>query len=436
MNRTAITRTLALAAVATIVLYVATLATAEGRAARVGHIPNGDVFSCGTCHDGGPPARNPFGAAIEGGFLDGGVVQWGPALAGLDSDGDGYDNGVELGDAAGAWTSANPDPTATVSNPGDSGSPACGNGIVDNPLGEEQCDGADLADETCESLELPAGTLACDADCLFNIEGCFATAECGNGIVEEGEDCDGGELAGADCLSLGFDGGDLTCRLDCKYDTTACTRDTPADCGNGVAEGEELCDGDDLQGSDCAQFGFARGDLACDPTCNYDISGCTDDVAAACGDGVVDASEDCDGEELAGADCASQGFPGGDLACAADCKFDTAGCTAPPEPDVGGGDEDAGAMAEDAGAPGADVPAGEPDAGAVDETYVPPAGDANAPGGGGSSDLSPATDAGATGGGGSGEGGDCSATLRGAPSALSLLPLLLAGALAWRRRRA
>jgi len=35
---------------------------------------------------------------------------WGPELAALDSDGDGRSNGDELLDAAGGWTSGDPDP--------------------------------------------------------------------------------------------------------------------------------------------------------------------------------------------------------------------------------------------------------------------------------------------------------------------------------------
>lgn len=62
---------------------------------------------CITCHnnaDGGQgcttfPCLNPFGTA----FGDGGHV-WSPALAMLDSDGDGFSNGQELQDPAGTWT--------------------------------------------------------------------------------------------------------------------------------------------------------------------------------------------------------------------------------------------------------------------------------------------------------------------------------------------
>ncbi|HEY3352764.1 MAG TPA: hypothetical protein VGQ83_05920 [Polyangia bacterium] len=46
---------------------------------------------------------------------------------------------------------------------------------------------------------------------------------------------------------------------------------------------------------------------------------------ARCGDGHLDPGEPCDGVLLGGATCASLGYVGGALACAA-CRFDTSGC--------------------------------------------------------------------------------------------------------------
>jgi hypothetical protein len=46
-----------------------------------------------------------------------------------------------------------------------------------------------------------------------------------------------------------------------------------------------------------------------------------------CGDDAIDPGESCDGSDLAGEDCATQGFDGGALACNDDCLgFDAAGC--------------------------------------------------------------------------------------------------------------
>lgn len=58
-------------------------------------------------------------------------------------------------------------------------------------------------------------------------------------------------------------------------------------------------------------------------------SGTTTTTATTCGNGVLDADmrEACDGSDLGGVDCTKLGFPGGTLACTADCKLDVSGCT-------------------------------------------------------------------------------------------------------------
>ncbi len=50
-------------------------------------------------------------------------------------------------------------------------------------------------------------------------------------------------------------------------------------------------------------------------------------TALLCGNGAIDAGEDCDGAELGGATCVSIGFPGGALGCNAACHFDTGACS-------------------------------------------------------------------------------------------------------------
>jgi len=47
-------------------------------------------------------------------------------------------------------------------------------------------------------------------------------------------------------------------------------------CGNDVIEGDELCDGSDLGGETCSSQGLGRGRLAGLPDCSgFDPSGCT-----------------------------------------------------------------------------------------------------------------------------------------------------------------
>ena len=85
----------------------------------------GDAI-CASCHTytGGGGPLNAFGVTIKSGFLSqagySGNVVWGPSLALLDSDRDGFTNGMELGDPTGAWRVGDPAPgrVLSLSNPG------------------------------------------------------------------------------------------------------------------------------------------------------------------------------------------------------------------------------------------------------------------------------------------------------------------------------
>ncbi len=55
--------------------------------------------------------------------------------------------------------------------------------------------------------------------------------------------------------------------------------------------------------------------------------GCMCAPASACGDGMRDGAEQCDGADLGGSTCASLGYNnGGTLACTAGCGYDASGC--------------------------------------------------------------------------------------------------------------
>lgn len=76
-------------------------------------------------------------------------------------------------------------------------------------------------------------------------------------------------------------------------DTTAGADSTsggPADtgpvgnCGNGVIDAGEQCDGPDLQGFDCQSLGLNSGTLACDPMmCTFDTSMCSSTTGGTSG---------------------------------------------------------------------------------------------------------------------------------------------------------
>ena len=65
---------------------------------------------------------------------------------------------------------------------------------------------------------------------------------CGNGAVDPGEDCDGADLGGKSCPDFGFDNGDLTCTLECTVETTTCS---------GVEQCQDAKDNDGDQLLDC-----------------------------------------------------------------------------------------------------------------------------------------------------------------------------------------
>jgi hypothetical protein len=45
---------------------------------------------------------------------------------------------------------------------------------------------------------------------------------CGDNIVEGQEDCEGSDLNGKSCTSIGYGGGDLKCDIACSFDTFSC----------------------------------------------------------------------------------------------------------------------------------------------------------------------------------------------------------------------
>ena len=46
-------------------------------------------------------------------------------------------------------------------------------------------------------------------------------------------------------------------------------------------------------------------------------------ITGQCGDGVIQSDESCDGSNLNGKTCSTQGFSGGTLSCNSNCTFNT-----------------------------------------------------------------------------------------------------------------
>lgn len=140
--------------------------------------------------------------------------------------------------------------------------------------------------------------------------------ECGDGRVQAGEECDLGVECGAGqrcskhCVcEAAVVGGTTTTTV-----TTNTTLPPGSQCGNGLADLPEACDGADLSDQTCGSRGFPEGGcLGCNTACDgYDATGCF-----WCGDGTKEGPEECDGNDFgpAGKACTGPGEHGGTLVC-------------------------------------------------------------------------------------------------------------------------
>lgn len=271
------------AAVAALVLTLVA-SSAFARSFRVDQTPGAD-FACDLCHLPTGGGLNDFGFDSFQ-FVDNGNVVW-ANLAPVDSDGDGYTNGEELGDPDGTWVPGDPIPGGQT-DPNDRDDTLCGNGELD---GDEECEGSDTT-MTCADINSGVGELSCNpATCTFDTSECGA---CGDDIVQSPrEECDGDSLADATCEALGFTGGTLSCAANCQLETDACEGEStsgggddgggsgttpgtgPGFCGDGLRNNGEACEGGDLGGATCGSLGLGTGVLHCDFSCEYDTMSCS-----------------------------------------------------------------------------------------------------------------------------------------------------------------
>jgi uncharacterized protein (TIGR03382 family) len=309
----------------------------EARTFRSAQIPNGSLLSCNSCHtSGGGTPLNPFGATVESSFLAPGnvgsaAVQWGPALAALDSDGDGVTNGAELGDPEGTWRPGSPNPTLTT------------------PTfpGFDSCADVTAARENCTAC---GGSASRPQKCA---------TQCGDGVVyaEAGESCDGDDFAGESCASLGFTDGSLRCNTDCSIDSSGCSSvaDEPGDTDDVGTDTDDVAPDTDDVAPDTDDVAPDTDDVAPDtddvapdtddvaPDTD-DVAPDTDDVAPDSDDvapdsddvgadtGVTDGGGDATGDASVGDDTAASGDATGGGGKGGDdsgCSAASAGATAP-----------------------------------------------------------------------------------------------------------
>ncbi|MBX7084407.1 MAG: hypothetical protein K1X88_34695 [Nannocystaceae bacterium] len=185
----------------------------------------------------------------------------------------GDDASAEAGatsDGGGSSTAA-PGDSSGGASVGESGNPTCGDGVRDP---DEACDGMDFGGDDCSAYGFDEGVLACDEECHAITDAC---STCGDGEVSLGEACEVGDFGGATCQSMGYGGGALLCEADCKsIGTDGCTA-LPS-CGDGVRNGGEQCDGNDVGAATCVSQGFDLGNIGCTAACTLDVTGCMDDL--------------------------------------------------------------------------------------------------------------------------------------------------------------
>jgi len=167
-----------------------------------------------------------------------------------------------------------------------------------NPCGSDGsscCPGLECKNDKCikESFQ-----------CKENGESCGGSNEC----------CPGLECEGGQCKEPS---------VDCKWQKE--------DCGGGSCDSEEreyICGPEGCQEGECSD---RETKCMTDAVCK--------EVSLSCNpNGMIEGAEQCDGEELGGENCESLGYSGGDLSCSSFCTFDTSDCEREDGGGGGGGD--------------------------------------------------------------------------------------------------
>jgi len=130
-------------------------------------------------------------------------------------------------------------------------------------------------------------------------------------------------IAGLPCTVRGAAG-----TIEIGYDansvvTVRCVVGPPATCGNGALEAPEECDdANTTSGDGCSSTCQTEAGYVCVGQPSVCSSG------QVCGDNLAEGPEVCDGTDLRGQSCLSLGFSGGTLQCATGCtNYNTSTCT-------------------------------------------------------------------------------------------------------------
>jgi len=148
----------------------------------------------------------------------------------------------------------------------------CGDGVLQGEY--EDCEPGIALVADCVSLGYYGGVLSCSPECRYELASCIGVGSCGDGLWQSAfEDCDGELLGGNTCVGLGYHGGTLACSAECSWDLVSCA--AVGRCGDGLRQDPfEQCDGIDLGPATCQTSGYDYGTLACGADCLFDLSDC------------------------------------------------------------------------------------------------------------------------------------------------------------------
>jgi hypothetical protein len=216
-------------------------------------------------------------------------------------------------------------------------SEVCGNGSIAGPEvcdGDVFAPGV-----SCRSLGYQDGILKCAGNCLaYDTSSCTGMSSCGDGVVDGQEKCEGTHWASSapTCAWVHLGAGNVRCNDKCQFDFSSC--ETADLCAALNWYTDATCDPCELWGghADPACAGCIADGNCVDnfnqlaPTLEWSckLAGYAPDPdCGPCGDGVVTFPERCDGLNVDGEKCENFGYAGGTLGCRADCLFDFSGCT-------------------------------------------------------------------------------------------------------------